>query len=46
MSSFELLNPKVQRFITNELKWNKLTEVQEATIPHVLDGKNIIILAP
>ncbi len=44
--SFELLNPKVQKFIINELKWNKLTEVQEVTIPHVLAGKNIIALAP
>lgn len=46
MSSFELLNPKVKKFITNELKWNKLTEIQESTIPQVLEGKNIIVLAP
>ncbi len=46
MSSFELLNDKVKRFITNDLKWNKLTDIQELTIPHILEGKNIIALAP
>jgi ATP-dependent Lhr-like helicase len=46
MTSFNLLNSKIQKFITNELKWNKLTDVQEHTIPHVMDGKNLIVLAP
>lgn len=46
MNSFNLLTDKIQRFITNDLKWSSLTEVQENTIPHVLEGKNAIILAP
>jgi ATP-dependent Lhr-like helicase len=44
--SFELLNPIIRKFISNELGWNRLTEIQEATIPHVLDGKNVVVLAP
>jgi ATP-dependent Lhr-like helicase len=44
--SFELLSPKIQKLIANELRWNNLTEVQEATIPHVLAGKNVVVLAP
>ncbi|RYY00383.1 DEAD/DEAH box helicase, partial [bacterium] len=46
MTSFNLLNDKVKKFITNDLKWNKLTDIQEATIPEIIDGKNIIALAP
>lgn len=45
MSSFELLSDKLKRFIKNDLRWNKLTDVQELSIPHVLEGKNAIILA-
>ena len=46
MTSFDLLHDKVKKFITNDLKWNKLTDIQEAAIPQILDGKNIIALAP
>ncbi|MFN8578871.1 MAG: DEAD/DEAH box helicase [Candidatus Sericytochromatia bacterium] len=46
MTSFNLLNDKVKKFITNDLKWNKLTDIQESVIPEVLQGKNIIALAP
>lgn len=46
MTSFNLLNDKVKKFITNDLKWNKLTDIQEAVIPEVMAGKNIIALAP
>lgn len=45
-TSFELLNDKLKKFISNDLKWNKLTDIQEAVIPEVLAGKNIIALAP
>jgi ATP-dependent Lhr-like helicase len=46
MTSFNLLNDKVKKFITNDLKWSKLTDIQESVIPEVLQGKNIIALAP
>ncbi|MEK7434556.1 MAG: DEAD/DEAH box helicase [Cyanobacteriota bacterium] len=45
MTSFNLLSEKIQRLISNDLKWNKLTDIQEISIPHILDGKNAIILA-
>lgn len=44
-SSFFLLQDKIQSGITDILKWNKLTSIQEETIPYILNGHNCILVA-
>lgn len=46
MSNFNLLCEPLQNKIINKLGWRALTPVQEITIPEIVGGKNVIILAP
>jgi len=46
MSSFDMLNGNIKKGIIKNLGWKKLTSVQENSIPEILEGKNLIILAP
>ena len=46
MSNFELLEPNIQNGIIKKLGWKSLTSVQEKTIPEIIEGKNLIVLAP
>ena len=46
MSSFDLLHPALQHHIANSLGWNDLRPFQNAVIPRILDGENLIVLAP
>ncbi len=46
MSNFDRLNPALQHHIVNSLGWRDLRPFQEATIPPILAGENLIILAP
>ena len=46
MSAFDRLSPALQYQITQTLGISELRPVQELTIPHVLDGKNCVVLAP
>jgi len=46
MSAFERLTPALQYQITQTLGFASLRAVQEMTIPHVLDGRNCVVLAP
>lgn len=46
MSNFELLHQNIQKGIIKKLGWKSLTSVQEKTIPEIIDGKNLIVLAP
>ncbi len=44
--SFDLLHPALQHHIINSLGWTELRPFQEAVIPRILDGENLIVLAP
>lgn len=46
MSSFHSLHPAVQHHVVNSLGWKDLRPFQEDAIPHILEGKHAIILAP
>lgn len=46
MSSFNLLCEPIKNGIIHKLGWRELTSIQEQTIPQVIDGKNVILLAP
>lgn len=46
MSSFDLLHPALQHHIVNSLGWNELRPFQNEVIPRILDGENLIVLAP
>ena len=46
MSSFDLLHPALQHHIVNSLGWNDLRPFQNAVIPRILNGENLIVLAP
>lgn len=46
MSNFHLLNEKIKKGIIQKLGWKDLKSVQEKAIPEILDGKNLIVLAP
>jgi len=46
VSAFDRLSPALQYQITQTLGFSELRPVQEMTIPHVLDGKNCVVLAP
>ena len=41
----ELLHPSVRELIV-ERGWCSLTEVQRVSVPHILSGKNVLIIAP
>ena len=44
--SFDLLHPALQHHIINSLGWTELRPFQDAVIPRILDGENLIVLAP
>jgi ATP-dependent Lhr-like helicase len=46
VTAFDRLSPALQYQITQTLGFSELRPVQEVTIPHVLDGKNCVVLAP
>lgn len=46
MSGFDQLTPALQYQITQTLGFTSLRPVQELTIPHVLEGRNCVVLAP
>ncbi|WP_129723509.1 DEAD/DEAH box helicase [Xylanivirga thermophila] len=46
MSNFKLLCEPIKNGIITKLGWRNLTPVQELTIPEIIDGKNIVVLAP
>lgn len=46
MSNFHLLCEPLQKGIISKLGWRSLTSIQEMTIPEVIDGKNLVLLAP
>lgn len=46
MSNFELLHHNIQNGVIKKLGWKSLTSVQEMTIPEIISGKNLIVLAP
>jgi ATP-dependent Lhr-like helicase len=46
VSAFDLLHPALQYHVVNTLGWNSLRPVQLSAIEAVLQGENLIILAP
>ena len=46
MTHFDRLHPALQHHIVNSLGWRDLRPVQSLSIEAVLDGANIVILAP
>jgi ATP-dependent helicase Lhr and Lhr-like helicase len=46
MSNFHLLCEPLQNGIISKLGWRSLTSIQEMTIPEIIDGKNLVLLAP
>ncbi len=46
MTPFDRLHPALQHHIVNSLGWRELRPVQSLSIEAVLDGANIVILAP
>jgi ATP-dependent helicase Lhr and Lhr-like helicase len=46
MSNFHMLCEPLQNGIISKLGWRSLTSIQEMTIPEIIDGKNLVLLAP
>jgi ATP-dependent Lhr-like helicase len=46
VSAFDRLHPAVQHHVVNSLGWRGLRDVQELAIDGVLDGQNLVVLAP
>lgn len=46
MSSFERLHPALKHHIVNSLGWTSLRVTQEEAIDPVLDGRDVLLLAP
>lgn len=46
MSAFDRLHPALRHHIVNSLCWQALRPVQEMAIDAVLDGANLLVLAP
>lgn len=46
MSALTLLSPQLRHAVIDTLRWDGLRPVQEASIPPVLEGENVVILAP
>ncbi len=46
MSALQRLSPQLRHGITDVLGWTGLRPVQEASIPPLLAGENLVILAP
>ncbi|KZX14739.1 DEAD/DEAH box helicase [Methanobrevibacter filiformis] len=45
-NSFSLLHKRLQHYIISYLKWKKLNEIQEETIPIILNGNDSLIISP
>lgn len=46
MTAFDLLHPALQYHIVNSLGWRELRPAQEQTIQPILNGEDIMLLAP
>ncbi len=46
MTAFDRLHPALQHHIVNSLGWNELRPFQDAVIPRIIAGENLIVLAP
>jgi ATP-dependent helicase Lhr and Lhr-like helicase len=46
VSAFDRLHPALQHHVVNSLGWTNLRPVQERCIGPVLDGDNVLVLAP
>lgn len=46
MNGFERLHPALQHHIVNSLEWRILRPLQEQAIDPILDGKNVLLIAP
>ncbi len=46
MTGFERLHPALQHHIVNSLEWRTLRPLQERAIDPILDGSNVLLIAP
>src|SRR5690625_1473416 len=46
MSKFHLLCEPIRSGIVSKLEWRSLTPIQEMTIPEVIGGRDVVLLAP
>lgn len=46
MTGFERLHPALQHHIVNSLEWRTLRPLQEQAIDPILDGSNVLLIAP
>ncbi len=46
MTAFEQLHPALQHHIVNSLEWRMLRPLQEQAIDPILNGKNVLLIAP
>jgi ATP-dependent Lhr-like helicase len=46
VTGFDNLHPAVQHHIVNSLEWPSLRPLQEASIDPILNGENVLLLAP
>jgi ATP-dependent Lhr-like helicase len=46
LNDFDHLHPSLQHHVVNSLGWKSLRPVQEQCIAPILDGENILVLAP
>lgn len=46
MTALGLLSPQLRHGIIDQLRWSGLRPVQEASIPPILEGENVVVLAP
>jgi ATP-dependent helicase Lhr and Lhr-like helicase len=46
LTNFERLHPALQHHIVNSLEWRTLRSLQEQAIEPILDGANVLLIAP
>ena len=46
MTGFERLHPALQHHIVNSLEWRSLRPLQEQAVDPILDGSNVLLIAP
>ena len=46
VSSFELLDDRIKRYVTNRLGWGSLTSIQEQSIPVIKEGNDTLVISP
>jgi ATP-dependent helicase Lhr and Lhr-like helicase len=46
VTAFEQLHPALQHHIVNSLEWRTLRPLQEQAIDPILNGKNVLLIAP